>query len=69
MTMEYIRRNYHVPAKRGGRVIALNLRGKKTQHKGVITSATHYVYVRLDGEKHSKPYHPDSLYYCEEEGE
>lgn len=34
--------------------------------EGVITKATHHIYVRLDGEKHSFPYHPtDGVEYLE----
>ena len=41
MTMEWVRRNYGVPAKRGGRVLFSGLPGR-------ILSATHYLRVRLD---------------------
>lgn len=67
MTMSYVRNYYKVPARRGGRVIILDWKGNKTERKGTITGATHYVNVRLDGEKVSKPYHPKDLYYCEKE--
>ena len=50
--MEYIRRTYGVPAKRGGRV---DYRGQK----GTITGSDGaYLLIRLDGEKRSKRYHP-----------
>jgi hypothetical protein len=48
---EYIRRQYGVPVKRLGSVL---VNGKL----GTITYATHHVYIRLNGERHSKPYHP-----------
>ena len=41
MSMEWIRRNYHVPAKRGGRVRFFGV-------EGTIIKATHYLYVRMD---------------------
>jgi hypothetical protein len=39
--MEWIRRNYSVPAKRGGRVRFFGV-------EGTIASATHYLRVRMD---------------------
>lgn len=52
MSMEYIRTHYAVPAKRGGRV---EYEGKP----GVITGTRDaHLRIRLDGEKHSLPYHP-----------
>lgn len=57
MSMDYVRRYYRVPAKRGGRVTT------QDGSEGTITSATHYVYVRLDGMKFSRPYHPMELTY------
>lgn len=53
---QYVRDTYGVPAKRGGRVV---YQGKE----GTITSATHYVHVRLDGEKTPRRYHPKDLVY------
>lgn len=41
MSMEWIRRNYGVPAKRGGRV-------RFSGVAGTITSASHHLRVRLD---------------------
>ncbi len=41
MSMEYVREYYGVPAKRGGRVVVLDLAGNKTETKGTIVSATH----------------------------
>lgn len=52
--MEYIRKKYGVPAKRGGRVHYTY--GNKF---GTITSASGgYLRIRMDGEKHSRRYHP-----------
>lgn len=50
--MEYIRKYYNVPAKRGGRV---EYRGKL----GTITGSVNgYLRILLDGESHSHRYHP-----------
>lgn len=52
MSMDYVRNRYHVPAKRGLRVV---VDGKA----GIITRASQgYVYVRFDGSKFSLPCHP-----------
>jgi hypothetical protein len=52
MTAAYVRDYYKVPAKRGMRVVA---DGKP----GVITGfAGARLRIRLDGEKHSAPWHP-----------
>ena len=54
--MDYVRSYYDVPAKRGMRV-SYSCPTMGEQH-GVITRATHYVYVRFDGMRHSRPFHP-----------
>lgn len=52
MSMEYIRKTYGVPAKRGMRVT-------RDGRPGVITgSGSTYVRVRFDGWNHSRPCHP-----------
>jgi hypothetical protein len=51
MSMDYVRRTYGVPAKRGLRVTV-------DGRPGVITRATHYVYVRFDDVGFSRPCHP-----------
>ncbi len=52
MSMDYIRKTYDVPAKRGMRVCA-------DGDNGVITgSSGTYLLIRLDGEKTSNRYHP-----------
>ena len=61
MSFQYIRNMYKVPAKRGGRVEVTQMNG--AVFLGTITHATHYVFVRLDGEEHARPYHPDDLRY------
>lgn len=56
MTMEYIRKTYHVPAKRGGRV---RYTGGPTPIDGTITSASGpYIRVRLDDRKMTVRLHP-----------
>lgn len=58
MSLEYIRNHYGVKAMKGGRV---NAYGKP----GVITGASGpHLLIKLDGEKHSNPYHPtDGIEY------
>ena len=65
MSIQYIRDYYNVPAKVGGRV-KITYKG---EHFGTITG-THdaHLMIRLDGEKHSNPYHPTwEIEYLEEE--
>jgi hypothetical protein len=55
MGMQYIRKSYQVPAKRGGRVLYLWLGVKK----GTIKSAQGgRLRILLDGEKHVRSFHP-----------
>jgi hypothetical protein len=61
MTMQYVRDTYGVPAKRGARVQVYTKDGQVL--RGTITRATHYVYVRIDGERYGWPYHPTELLY------
>lgn len=57
MSMDYIRETYGVPAKVGGRV---NWRGGRHPSPGTITgSKGGYLMIRLDGQQHAMPYHPD----------
>jgi hypothetical protein len=55
MSMEYIRKTYNVPVKRGGRV---RLKCGRRSMLGTITRATHYVYIRFDDTKITLPFHP-----------
>ena len=61
MSMEFVRRTYRVPAKRGARVRYSFTRGSRP--KGTILWASHYLHVRFDGEKQIYRIHPsdDSL--------
>ncbi|MBB3665963.1 hypothetical protein FB384_004922 [Prauserella sediminis] len=63
MSLDYIRRHYGVPAKRGGRI--RDYQGRS----GVITGAADAsLTVRLDGERRSVRYHPTwQITYDEEE--
>lgn len=49
---DYIRAFYGVPAKKGLRVTVNGKPGK------IISARSARVVVRLDGEKHGRPYHP-----------
>ena len=54
--MNWIRKTYNVPAKRGGRVV---YSGGSDDRYGTITgSRGQYLLIRLDGDKASLPYHP-----------
>ena len=56
MTMEYIRKTYSVPARRGGRI---EYTGGRTPLYGTIKSARGArLSVLLDGSKHPLLYHP-----------
>lgn len=57
MSMEYIRKNYGVPAKRGGRVEFTGISG--IPKPGTIKSASgQYLRILLDGAKRPGTYHP-----------
>lgn len=54
--MAWVRKNYNVPAQRGGRVI---YGGNDRKEYGTIVSATQgRLNIRLDGQKHAHPFHP-----------
>lgn len=55
--MDYVRRIYGVPAKRGGRVTYTGAVDGRPL-RGTITSADHRLRVRLDGDNHSSSFHP-----------
>jgi hypothetical protein len=56
MSMDYIRRTYGVPAKRGARVAYT---GSGKRQLGEITGADGaHLMIRLVGSQHSLPYHP-----------
>lgn len=56
MDMDWIRNTYGVPAKRGVRV---EYTGGKEPALGTITGDNGgHLLIRLDGQKHSNPYHP-----------
>jgi hypothetical protein len=63
MSIEYIRKYYHVPAKRGGIV-----REKRNRANiGRITRSHHshlVVQLRTDREGFRRYYHPEDLEYC-----
>lgn len=56
MSLAWVRKRYSVPAQRGGRI---EYTGGGKPRLGTITSASNgHLNVRLDGEAHSRPYHP-----------
>lgn len=63
MSFDYVNATYNVKAKRGKRAELRFSDG--SVRVGTITRATHYVYVRFDGQKHSVPVHPTDLHYIE----
>lgn len=59
MSLEFIRHNYHVPAKRGVRVrLGLGFGPDFAGREGTITYADHRLRVRLDGDKRPIILHP-----------
>lgn len=59
MSMEYIRRYYGVPAKRGGRVRYTPDGNRYLAHEGVIVgSRGAHLRVRMGDEKKAGSYHP-----------
>ena len=60
---EYVNTHYGKSLKRGSIVtVPRTVAGQPTARVlGVATKATHHVYVRVDGEKHANPYHPDDV--------
>jgi hypothetical protein len=66
-SFDYVRAMYGVPAKRGGRVrVKLDVHSSYPGREGRIARATNYVWVILDGKRHSQPFHPDDLEYLSE---
>lgn len=56
MSMEWVRKRYNVPAKRGGRV---HYTGCSKDQLGTITGTNGgHLLIRLDGLKISHPFHP-----------
>lgn len=54
--MDYVRKTYGMPwLKRG---VVVRIRGNET---GVVTSASQYVNVRLNGETRSRIFHPGDV--------
>lgn len=56
MSIEYIRKTYGVPAKRGGRV---EYTGGTMPELGTIRSASGgHLNIQIDGRKDARPFHP-----------
>lgn len=63
MAYEYVKKTYGVQPEPGMRVAI-----EYSKQTGTIARKrhyTHYVFVKLDGHKHSRPYHPLDLIYPE----
>jgi len=55
-SLQWVRKNYGVPAKRGGRV---EYTGGGKPELGTIRSASgSHLMIQLDGVKHTAPFHP-----------
>lgn len=67
MSLDYIRKTYSVPARRGGRV---EYTGEGKPELGTITSAGGaHLNIRLDGIKHTMRFHPTwELKYLDADG-
>lgn len=56
MSLAWIRKNYRVPAKRGGRI---EYTGERRSQLGTICGASgSHLSIRLDGARHTTPFHP-----------
>ncbi len=62
-SFDYVNNAYQKTLKRGS-VVTVPKNG--TRVRGVATRATHHVYVRIDGEKASRPWHPHDVEQVEE---
>lgn len=56
--MEYIRRTYGVPAKRGMRIEYMSGRDYELMDGTIVGSKGGYLRIRLDGNRHSGLFHP-----------
>ena len=66
----YIRNLYGVPAKIGMRVKVHTSLSPYYWGTGVIKSASHYIHVLIDGETHTRAFHPTYLVtYYDEQGQ
>ncbi|GAA4108720.1 hypothetical protein ACFFTN_01330 [Aminobacter aganoensis] len=58
MSIEWVRSNYGVPAKRGGRVEYNPFKDARGKFGTITGTRGPYLLIRLDGSKHSGSYHP-----------
>ena len=66
MSIDYIRRQYAVPAKKGGRVEYTG--GQKPQLGTIWGADGGHLLITLDGTKHTMPFHPTwKLRYLDED--
>lgn len=55
MSIDYVKKTYGMPW------IKVGLKVQTIKGQGVITSATHYIFVRLEGNRHPLPFHPKDV--------
>ncbi|WP_018900442.1 hypothetical protein [Rhizobium sp. 2MFCol3.1] len=58
MSMEWVRKNYRVPAKRGGRVEYAGDNGSGPRFGTIIRADSGRLRIRLDGDNWAGIYHP-----------
>lgn len=56
--LEWIRKTYGVPAKRGGRIKFTKYAGGQPEFGTIILSRNQYLRVRMDGRKKLRTLHP-----------
>lgn len=57
MSLDYIRKTYSVPAKRGGRVEYTGA-DAPSQYGTIKSASGPHLMILLDGSKHAMPFHP-----------
>lgn len=58
MSIEWVRKNYRVPAKIRGRVVYTGEGKDKPEYGTIIGTSSGHLKIRMDGQKHGLPYHP-----------
>lgn len=66
MSMEFIRRNYRVPARRGGRVRNMNVDVGEVMLGTIVGSRDQYLRIRWDCNTSPRTHHPtDGIVYLD----